>query len=257
MRDGLREVDPAMAAVIKALSDEETDKVLNYISYLPVPAKDLAPVLIGATRISSKGEYMSDENTSLVGAFTVHRTGPHCRCRRCTGRCDGTAQRCRRRHAAGDREAAARGFTAAAERRARGGGRRWLVGTDHRQCLKRYNPAFDVLLIDKQPAFVSFPLSNSWLADQIHLDFLSHSFFDAADNHKYHFLQATVLGVDRTSRKVYTDVGYIAYEYMVLAPGIDYDYGRIGVDDPGAAGAVVSTLPRWFRQYPELLTIKL
>ena len=43
VRDGLREVDPAMAAVIKALSDEETDKVLNYISYLPVPAKDLAP----------------------------------------------------------------------------------------------------------------------------------------------------------------------------------------------------------------------
>lgn len=122
--------------------------------------------------------------------------------------------------------------------------------------LKRYNPAFDVLLIDKQPAFVSFPLSNSWLADQIHLDFLSHSFFDAADNHKYHFLQATVLGVDRTSRKVYTDVGYIAYEYMVLAPGIDYDYGRIGVDDPEQQELLFQHYPGGFVSTSELLTIK-
>ena len=122
--------------------------------------------------------------------------------------------------------------------------------------LKRHNPAFDVLLIDKHPSFVSFPLSNSWLADQIHLDFLSHSFFDAADNHGYHFLEATVLGCDRDARKVYTDVGYIAYDYLVLAPGIDYDYARIGVDDPEQQELLFQHYPGGFVTASELLTIK-
>ncbi len=122
--------------------------------------------------------------------------------------------------------------------------------------LKRHNPAFDVLLIDKHPSFVSFPLSNSWLADQINLDFLSHSFFDAADNHDYHFLQATVLGFDRESRKVYTDVGHIVYEYLVLAPGIDYDYARIGVEDAEQQELLFQHYPGGFVSASELLTIK-
>lgn len=122
--------------------------------------------------------------------------------------------------------------------------------------LKRHNPAFDVLLIDKHPSFVSFPLSNSWLADQIGLDFLSHSFFDAANNHGYRFLQATVLGLDREARKVYTDAGYIAYEYLVLAPGIDYDYARIGVDEPEQQELLFQHYPGGFVSASELLTIK-
>lgn len=122
--------------------------------------------------------------------------------------------------------------------------------------LKRYNPAFDVLLIDKQPAFVSFPLSNSWLADQLQLDFLSHSFFDAANNHDYHFLQATALGFDREARKVYTDAGYLGYDYLVLAPGIEYDYGRIGVDDPEQQTLLFHRYPGGFVSTSELLTIK-
>ncbi|MCB1724942.1 MAG: c-type cytochrome [Gammaproteobacteria bacterium] len=43
VREGLRKVDPAMTAVLDALSDDELEKVLSYISYLPVPREDLAP----------------------------------------------------------------------------------------------------------------------------------------------------------------------------------------------------------------------
>jgi hypothetical protein len=32
-----------MAALLEALSAEEFDKVLNYVSYLPLPQADLAP----------------------------------------------------------------------------------------------------------------------------------------------------------------------------------------------------------------------
>ena len=122
--------------------------------------------------------------------------------------------------------------------------------------LKRFNPAFDVVLIDKQSAFVSFPVSNAWLADQVSLEFLSHSFFDAANNHGYHFLQTTVLGFDRETRRVYTDRGYVDYDYLVLAPGIEYDYPRIGVDDFEAQNLLFHRYPGGFVTSSELLTIK-
>jgi NADH dehydrogenase FAD-containing subunit len=122
--------------------------------------------------------------------------------------------------------------------------------------LKRFNAGFDVILIDRQSAFVSFPISNAWLADQVDLDFLSHSFFDAANNHGYHFMQASVLGLDRESRRVYTDQGYLGYDYLVLAPGIEYDYSRIGVDDPDAQNLLFHRYPGGFVTSSELLAIK-
>ena len=122
--------------------------------------------------------------------------------------------------------------------------------------LKLQNPAFDVVLLDRQPAFLSFPLSNAWLANQIGLEFLSHSFFEAAIHHDYRFLQATVLGFDREARRVYSDAGTIDYEYLVLAPGIEYDYQRIGVDDPVEQERLYHRYPGGFYSSSELLTIK-
>ncbi|MCP3689476.1 MAG: NAD(P)/FAD-dependent oxidoreductase, partial [Gammaproteobacteria bacterium] len=122
--------------------------------------------------------------------------------------------------------------------------------------LKRFNPSFDVVLIDRQSAFVSFPISNAWLANQTSLDFLSHSFFDAANNHNYYFMQASVSGFDRNSRKVFTDRGFIGYDYLVLAPGIEYDYSRIGVEHSEAQNLLFHRYPGGFVTSSELLTIK-
>ncbi|UCH41234.1 MAG: FAD-dependent oxidoreductase, partial [Gammaproteobacteria bacterium] len=122
--------------------------------------------------------------------------------------------------------------------------------------LRRFNPAFDVILIDRQSAFVSFPVSNAWLADQVDLDFLSHSFFDAANNQGYHFMQATVLGFDRESRRVYTERGYVDYDYLVLAPGIEYDYPRIGIEDTETQNLLFHRYPGGYVTSSELLTIK-
>jgi len=43
VRRNLRRVIPSMTAMFDVLSAEQFDKVLNYISYLPVPQADLAP----------------------------------------------------------------------------------------------------------------------------------------------------------------------------------------------------------------------
>jgi sulfide dehydrogenase [flavocytochrome c] flavoprotein subunit len=122
--------------------------------------------------------------------------------------------------------------------------------------LKIHNPEFDVVLIDKRPEFISFPASNTWLADQINLDFLTHSYIDAAKAHKYQYINATVLGFDRVSKKVFTSNGYIGYDYLVLAPGIEYDYDRIGVDDPESQMRLYNEYPGGFVNSSELITIK-
>jgi NADPH-dependent 2,4-dienoyl-CoA reductase/sulfur reductase-like enzyme len=122
--------------------------------------------------------------------------------------------------------------------------------------LKRFNPDFEVTLLDRRQSFVSFPLSNVWLAGQLSLDFLSHSFYDAANNNDYRFLHASALGFDRDSRRVYTDQGYLEYEYLVLAPGIEYDYARIGIDDPAEQQRLFQHYPGGFVAGSELLTIK-
>jgi cytochrome c553 len=43
VREGLRRVDAGMTAILKELSASDIERALNYVSYLPVPAADLAP----------------------------------------------------------------------------------------------------------------------------------------------------------------------------------------------------------------------
>ncbi len=122
--------------------------------------------------------------------------------------------------------------------------------------LKRFHPAFDVVLIDRHAVFVSCPLSNLWLAQQIPLEFLTHSYLDAARNNDYLFFNATVIDLDRERRRLFTEQGHIDYDYLLMAPGIDYDYARLGVEDPADEYRLRSHFPAGFTGASELLTLK-
>jgi cytochrome c553 len=45
IRSGLRQVNPVMNAIIGSLDDAQVEKVINYVSWLPVPKDKLAPSL--------------------------------------------------------------------------------------------------------------------------------------------------------------------------------------------------------------------
>jgi NADPH-dependent 2,4-dienoyl-CoA reductase/sulfur reductase-like enzyme len=122
--------------------------------------------------------------------------------------------------------------------------------------LKKYHPAFDVVLLDKKDQFVSCPISNAWMADQVNLDFLTHSYVEAAQNNNYLFLSAVALELDRVNKILFTTVGSIRYDYLVLAPGIDYDYSRIGVDNPEDEYAMRMNYPAGFKDASEIISIK-
>ena len=122
--------------------------------------------------------------------------------------------------------------------------------------LKKANPAFDVVLVEPNATFFSCPLSNLWLGGLLQAEVLLHSYVDAARNNDYVWLQATLVDLDRQQRRAFTSSGYIDYDYIVLAPGIDYNYASIGVADPGAARRLAQTFPAAFKTGSEHISLK-
>jgi NADH dehydrogenase FAD-containing subunit len=122
---------------------------------------------------------------------------------------------------------------------------------------KKEFPKFDVVLVEKRDIYASCFSSNLWYAGLINLEFLAdHSFLDAALNNNYIYYNATAIGLDRTSRTLVTNEGEIGYDFLVLAPGISYDYGRIGVKDPETILTLRTAYPGGFISTTEHVTIR-
>lgn len=122
---------------------------------------------------------------------------------------------------------------------------------------KKENPKFDVVLVEKRDMYSSCFSSNLLYAGLINLEFLAdHSFLDAAKNNNYTFFSATCTGLDRTSRILHTNKGDIDYDFLVIAPGISYDYTRVGVKDPETEYGLRTLYPGGFLMPTEHISIR-
>lgn len=122
---------------------------------------------------------------------------------------------------------------------------------------KKEYPKFDVVLVEKRDMYSSCFSSNLWYSGIINLEFLAdHSFLDAAKNNGYIYFNATVTGLDRDSRTLFTNEGEIGYDFLVVAPGISYDYDKIGVRDVEVMTALKQAYPGGFASPTEHVTIK-
>ncbi|MCX8076696.1 MAG: NAD(P)/FAD-dependent oxidoreductase, partial [Aquificaceae bacterium] len=90
--------------------------------------------------------------------------------------------------------------------------------------LRRENPNIQVVLIEQRPNFFSCPISNPWLADLVNLEFIQYDYIQPALKHGYTFMNDKVIAIERDKKRVYTTRGYIEYNYLVLTPGIRYNY---------------------------------
>jgi len=96
--------------------------------------------------------------------------------------------------------------------------------------LKDFSPNTDVVLVEKNDQFISCPMSNLWLVDRVSTEFLTHDYLQAAKNYNYTFFHANATGMDKEKKVLFTSKGNIDYDYIVFAPGIDYDYSSITED---------------------------
>ena len=122
--------------------------------------------------------------------------------------------------------------------------------------VKKAHPAADVVLIEKRSTFVSHPIANLLLAEMINLDRITYSFIDAARNNDYIYLQAAAVDVDRSARRVFTDRGWVDYDFLAIAPGIDYDYAAFGIKDAETRSALATHYPAGFVHGSEHITLR-
>ncbi|MCD4758060.1 MAG: NAD(P)/FAD-dependent oxidoreductase [Arcobacteraceae bacterium] len=121
--------------------------------------------------------------------------------------------------------------------------------------LKAFSPTTDVILVEQKDQFVSCPMSNLWLVDRVDLEFLTHDYLQAARNNNYTFFQATATGMDKSKKILFTTNGNLHYDYIVFAPGIDYDYSFI-TDNPELEKRLRQEYPAGFKPGSEHLTLK-
>lgn len=91
---------------------------------------------------------------------------------------------------------------------------------------KVFAPGADVVLVEQRHEFISCPMSNLWLVDKIKLEYLTHDYLQAARKNNYTYFNATATDLDKERQILKTSNGNIKYDYLVFAPGIDYDYSR-------------------------------
>lgn len=113
-----------------------------------------------------------------------------------------------------------------------GGGWGGLSAARH---LRALAPDLEVVLVDRQAAFVSFALSNRWLVDAAAPAPERHEYAALAARWGYRFVQADVSAIDRATGVVVAGNERLAYDWLVIAPGIRENYAAWQVEDPALA----------------------
>ncbi len=134
-----------------------------------------------------------------------------------------------------------------------GGG--W-AGLSFAKELKLQVPHSDVILVEQRYEFMSCPMSNLWLVDKIELDFLMHDYLKAARENGYTYFQAAACGIDKKAKVLKTTNGDIEYDYLVLAPGIEYNYDFWTGGDKELEAKLRNEYPAAFMPGSEHMTLK-
>ena len=121
--------------------------------------------------------------------------------------------------------------------------------------VKEFSPQADVILVESRHEFISCPISNLWLVDKVDLEYITHDYLQGARNYGYTFFNATATGIDKKNRMLKTTQGDIAFDYLVLSPGIDYDYSK-WTSDETLVTRLKQEYPAGFIPGSEHITIK-
>ncbi len=122
--------------------------------------------------------------------------------------------------------------------------------------LRQLAPSLEVVLLERNPVFFSCPLSNKWLIDVVDTDYLMHDYLRVSEQHGYRYIQSEILSVDRAAKRVTTNLGTLDYDYLVLAPGIRYNYEAWFGDDRRLADATRGRFPAAYVPNAEHFTLK-
>jgi NADH dehydrogenase FAD-containing subunit len=98
--------------------------------------------------------------------------------------------------------------------------------------IRTWDPSIEVTLIDREPKFVSCPLSNLVLAGLKTLDNLTLTYDALKSKYGVRVVVDSVTAIDTDKRVVTTAKGSFPYDRLILSPGIDFRFDQVdGYDD--------------------------
>ena len=102
--------------------------------------------------------------------------------------------------------------------------------------LRRSDPALEVTLVEPRHQFISCPFSNAVIAGLRDIASVTHSYDGLRQRHGVRVVHASATAVDPTARRVTLDDGSaLAYDRLVLSPGIELRWGAIEGYDAAAS----------------------
>lgn len=106
--------------------------------------------------------------------------------------------------------------------------------------IRHWDPSIDVVLVERDAGFVSCPISNLVLAGYSTMQEISHG-YDGLRRHGVQVVRDNVVAVDAARKSVRLGGGgEIAYERLVVSPGIDFMFGEVaGLQEAMQAGTVL------------------
>jgi sulfide dehydrogenase [flavocytochrome c] flavoprotein chain len=106
--------------------------------------------------------------------------------------------------------------------------------------IRKWDPSIDVLLVERESSFVSCPISNLVLGGYSSLPDISRN-YDALRRHGVQVVRDEVTAIDGAKKTVrLARGGELAYERLIVSPGIDFNYGEVqGYEAAMQAGSVL------------------
>ncbi len=126
---------------------------------------------------------------------------------------------------------------------------------------KLAGPNVSITLVEKNPNYVTCPFSNTVIGGMRTLESITHKYDALAKTYKIDVVHDTVTAVDPAAKKVTLQGGKtLAYDRMIISPGIDFKWGAIeGYDEAASetmphawkAGAQTALLRKQLEAMPD------
>ncbi|HXH12544.1 MAG TPA: NAD(P)/FAD-dependent oxidoreductase [Alphaproteobacteria bacterium] len=102
--------------------------------------------------------------------------------------------------------------------------------------IRRADATFEVTLVEPRQQFVTCPFSNAVIAGLRDLASVTHSYDGLRQRHGVRIVQASAKAIEPTARRIMLDDGSaLAYDRLVLSPGIELRWGAIEGYDAAAS----------------------
>lgn len=117
-----------------------------------------------------------------------------------------------------------------------GGG---FAGTIAAKILRLADAEIEVVLINRDPSYIACPASNLVLAGTRDIEQNRIEYRKLNNNHQIIFVHDTIVAVDPARKQVTGTTGVLAYDKLIVAPGIDFRFEDIAGYHPGATPLVM------------------